>query len=62
MFVYPDRDAFREGLSSKNPTGFIHVQMGPESLTMAVSHGATEGLKVSREVITVLQGLRDGSF
>ena len=61
MFIYPDRDAFRDWFSSENPTGYLRVQMGPESLTLAVSEGATDGTRVGQEVVAVLQGLRGSS-
>ena len=62
MCVYPDRDAFQEGLSNESSIGFIRVQMGPESLTLTVGEGATDGARVGREVVSVLQRLRAGSF
>lgn len=59
MFVYRDQEAFRAGLADDEvPSGFIHVLMGPESLTLVIDDTPTEAAAVGRELFTMFEELR----
>lgn len=61
MFVYRDQDSFRRELEPEEvPHDFIHVLMGPETLTVVIDDQPTDAARVGREVFTALQGLREG--
>lgn len=61
MFVYPDRDEFRrQFVDDEIPNRFIHVLMGPETLTLVIDEEATDAARVGRELFTALQALRGG--
>lgn len=61
MFVYRDQESFQRELSPDEvPHDFIHVLMGPETLTLVIDGQPTEAARIGQEVFTALQGLREG--